>query len=126
MQPKQSLGSVCVCDLWECLSVFHQKLHPERSPALLPVSPQLALPTLRCLKVVNTMHIHSGVGFMCINNILYYLCTLSYTLHTDKFIDVHLMSITVCGGFRIYSESSLTDHKPGKAVICVYNLTWTS
>lgn len=63
---------------------------------------------------------------MYINNILYYLCTLSYTLHTDKFIDVHLMSITVCGGFRIYSKSSLTDHKPGKAVICVYNLTWTS
>lgn len=118
MQPKQSLGSVCVCDLWECLSVFHQKLHPERSPALLPVSPQLALPTLRCLKVVNTMRIHSGVCFTCINNILYYLCTLSYTLHTDKFIDVHLMSITVCGGFGIYSKISLTDHKPGKAVIC--------
>lgn len=47
-----------VSGLWEQKGVFHQKLPPERSPALLRVSPQLTLLTWKGLKEVNTSWIH--------------------------------------------------------------------
>lgn len=47
-----------VSGLWGHKGVFHQKLIPERTPALLPVSPQLTLLTWKGLKVVNTSRVH--------------------------------------------------------------------
>ena len=59
--------------LRECSTVFHQKLHPERSPALLPVSPQHTWLSLRRLRAVNTSLIHPGLS-----HIIWMYCTARY------------------------------------------------
>ena len=95
-----------VSGLRECSTVFHQTLHPERSPALFPVSPQLTLLTLRCLNVVNTMWFQPStirnysIEAFVLHIVwhIYVLCLMCFILHTNAIIKLHLLSLEI----RIY------------------------